>query len=335
MLNKALLSLPFDQYSRQMQVLDIINSIRPNNKKYTILDVGGYKGATSKIHKDDTVTVLDVFDVKEKGYIKGDALDMSFGDSSFDFVVSFDVLEHIAENDRDKFIHEISRVAKVAAIVAAPTRTEGNSYSEDAVNRIYKKINRTNHPWLKEHIDNGLPNTAAADKAMRSMGLETLIYPSNDTQLWLAMQGIIFIGSKYPEVAKAIGPLNTSYNKLGPFDGGGMEGCDYRNILVGSSNHDVIRAIESSIENTGLSFMSKLKAQNDITNAYLDAIRSISDERDALASRAMGLDHACQKLSGDIRKLKNTEQELKNIKESKAYRLAKSMSRFKSTVKGK
>ncbi len=91
----AIIRLPFDQYSRQKIAAIIIDAMRAKGQSFSILDVGGYKGATHLFHTRDTVTVLDVFDVKEKHYIRGDATAMTFKDDSYDFVVSFDVFEHI------------------------------------------------------------------------------------------------------------------------------------------------------------------------------------------------------------------------------------------------
>lgn len=224
--------VPFDQYNRQVQVKSVLKSLRTNSQKQLkILDVGGYKGRTADFLSQDNVTVLDVFDVEEDGYVKGTALDMPFDDESFDFVVSYDVLEHIPNDMRKKFVAECGRVAKRGFIICAPHNNVANALAEDSLNNYFHRLHHKPHPWLKEHIEYGLPDFDKVEQFAKSNGFLTSILTSNKTQLWLAMQQAIFLNSKYPMAAEKLMEVNEIYNTHASYDRGISRKEAYRLIL--------------------------------------------------------------------------------------------------------
>jgi hypothetical protein len=225
--------VPFDQFSRQFQVMTIINSLRKNDESYKILDVGGYKGRTADFLPQDQVTVMDLFDVKEDGYVKGSALDMPFKDDSFDYIMSFDVLEHIPSSKRATFVRECARVAKKGVIICAPHKTDANELAEQSLNDLYKRLHGEEHRWLKEHIAYGIPDFEAIEKLLQKQALQTVAFPSNKTRLWVDMQQAIFTNSLYPLASEQVTKLNTYYNKHFEYDGGETAEGSYRLILCG------------------------------------------------------------------------------------------------------
>lgn len=225
--------VPFDQYSRQFQVKTIIDSLREKDQSYKLLDVGGYKGRTADFLPDDRVTVMDLFDVKEPGYVRGSALDMPFKNDTFDYVVSFDVLEHIPSSKRLTFIKECARVAKRGVIICAPHKTVANELAEKALNDMYKRLHGEEHRWLKEHIEYGIPDFSEVEKRFQRQGLQTVVFPSNKTSLWAGMQQAIFTNSRYPLAAEWLTRLNTYYNRQFEYDGGDSIEGSYRQILCG------------------------------------------------------------------------------------------------------
>src|SRR5689334_13107014 len=122
------LDTPFDQYSRQTIVANAINAMRQSSsQKFTILDVGGYKGKTKRSLPADSVMIVDIVDSKEDDdYTKASALNLPFDEQSYDFVVSFDALEHVAAKDRTSFMAECLRVARRGVIICAPHNTPQN-----------------------------------------------------------------------------------------------------------------------------------------------------------------------------------------------------------------
>lgn len=242
-----LLKLPFDQFSRQSRAADIIAALRKKGEKFRILDVGGYGGATKAFHPNDDVTVLDVFDVEEKDYIKGDATKMTFEDDSFDFVVSFDVFEHIPRELRNNFVSECKRVASRGVIIAAPVGTVTNTFAEKTVNELYKKLFAEDHRWLKEHIDYRLPEPGLSYELLKKNGLISIEFASNYTPLWVAMQESIFAASKFGTMSLKIDGLYQEYNELLPSDATSNTSENYRSISLGLKNEKDLLIVKNSM----------------------------------------------------------------------------------------
>jgi hypothetical protein len=232
-IDKKHYTISFDRFSRQSRAFDVIESLREKGQRFKILDVGGYRGITQKLHVNDDVTILDVYDVSDKGYIKGDGLNMQFEDNAFDFVVSFDVFEHIPDKDRQQFITESCRVAGIAVITAAPIATEANVKAEAHLNSLHKKLYGKEHEWLKEHHEYGLPRPNQAKNIMEDLGLKTAVFGSNDTVLWTLMQGAVFLNAKFTEGQKSILDLNKLYNQTAYNDGTADPLESYRHVVCG------------------------------------------------------------------------------------------------------
>lgn len=239
--------VPFDQFSRQYQANAIINGLRPKGQKLTILDVGGYKGRTADFLPEDTVTILDLYDVKDKNYVQGSALEMPFEDKSFDYVLSFDVLEHIPAGQRQRFFDECNRVAKFGVVICAPHKTPANERAEAGLNDLYKHLHDKPHEWLREHIEYGIPDFAKLEAYVNKKGLHTARFYSNKVQLWTAMQTAIFINSRYPLAAEELTKVNQFYNQNFRYDGGGSPEASYRLILCCLRNKSDATAIAKQL----------------------------------------------------------------------------------------
>lgn len=273
-LRKLEKEVPFDQFSRQFQVAEIIKALKVDKAALTILDVGGYKGRTADFLPAEKVTVIDLYDVHEENYIKGNALDLPFEDASFDFVTSFDVLEHIPPKHREKFISECARVTRRGIIICAPNKTELNEIAERKLNNLYKKLHHTPHPWLKEHIEYGIPRFDLVEKMVQNYGYSTARFYSNKTQLWFAMQQAIFINSKFSLGAEKIVKLNEFYNQNFKYDGGGSEAFSYRQILCCLKNEAEIDNIRKKLGsfNRPIDPISELEIDEEINEYYVTII---------------------------------------------------------------
>jgi len=275
--------IPFDQFSRQYQVSVILDTLRVEDNPLKLLDVGGYKGHTADfLHKDD-VTVMDLYRVKDENYVHGSALDMPFEDNSFDYVLSFDVLEHIPSGLRNKFFDECSRVAKLGVIICAPNKTVANERAEASLNDLHIKLHGKPHRWLKEHIEYVIPDFKALEKYAKSKRYKTVRFHSNKVQLWVPMQQAIFMNSKYPLAAEQLTEINRFYNRNLKYDGGGFAESAYRSILCCLiSGADVVKlqkleALERPIDpSTEISLFEKIAdynasliaKQNNLANDY-------------------------------------------------------------------
>jgi len=257
-------NIPFDQYSRQLIVKNIIERVIKNreevgeNGKLKILDVGGYKGLTAQFMNKDSVKVLDVFDVAEDNYIMGDATNMNFGDDSFDLVCSFDVFEHIPREKRESFIKECARVSRIGFFIAAPVDDDQKlvSFAEKKANNIFKTVNNEDHRWLKEHIEYGIPTNGDIEAIMKKERLKWASTQSNEIKKWLLMQSGFFLKSVLDsetnflhrsyknEFLKLHESLDGFYNKNYEFLDLQDGGVAYRTIYFASDNSKLISEVE-------------------------------------------------------------------------------------------
>ncbi|HSW73777.1 MAG TPA: methyltransferase domain-containing protein [Candidatus Limnocylindria bacterium] len=324
---KKWLNLPFDQFSRQVQVYETINALRSSNKEaFKLVDMGGYKGVTRALHTNDDVTVLDVFDVKEEGYIKGDGTKTPFQNNEFDFALSFDVLEHIKQEQRVAFLKESARIAKRGVIAAFPQKNDANEFAEKSLDNYYKTLHGERHRWLKEHIDFAIPSQKDIESTLQKLGMKTLTMSSNDVELWLLMQGAMFLTSKYLEIGgSGMSALNSYYNKeLGAFDTlpGGMG--SYRKIIVGLKNDNDYTTVKAWLgtRQTDITNGDKLKVIEELNVFYLSLMNLSGQEKKQIEKERKKAEQASK-----VQQENNVQllQEIENIRNSKTYRLAQKM----------
>lgn len=93
--------------------------------------------------------------------------DIPFGDGSFDYVVSVDMLEHVPPENRREVVHEMIRVARRKVFLAVPCGTPAEQ-QDRMLNDIYFKSRGTYYRYLQEHVLHGLPGV----EEIRSMILD-------------------------------------------------------------------------------------------------------------------------------------------------------------------
>lgn len=311
---------PFDQYSRQRIVASIINVIRKKSETFTVIDIGGYKGKTQDSLPSDHVTVVDIVDAEEANYIQTSALNLPMKSATYDLVVSFDVLEHINKNDREKFISECLRVAKRGVIICAPHHTDGNEAAEDKLNNLYKSISGEDHRWLKEHIENGLPDFVSLTKIAEKSGYYTKTIFSNEIELWMLMQAALFTNEKYPQAAAKLIALNKQYNTQLDLDVQVDEADAYRRILIAFKNENDIKKIEEFIESQKTPDQKKQKIDiiYKVTDYYLALVREME-----------------AKYIKESEELKDKNDKLNGILSSRTWQYASKLRAIKAAVKGK
>ncbi len=301
----ALLALPFDQYSRQKLVQQIIDkSIRGRTKKLSIIDLGGHKGHTKDFFPNDEITILDVFDESYPGYIKGDATDMKFDDGTFDVAVSFDTYEHIPKQNRRDFMSEAARITRRCFIVAAPFNTQRHTTlaAEKLANELYLANKSVEHPWLKEHIEYGTPDIKETDVLLEKLGLSYVRIPTNSIDLWLLTQGLMFNAATFDWDVKEVVDANTFYNThIQYLDQRASD--SYRQVYIVSRDAKNIEDIKKHLPS-----MSSGNAQKDAT-ILLEYLSVINKAYGAMLTR----------LHEDVSYLQEREKHLLEEYEKLAY----------------
>ncbi len=320
--DSSLYDLAFDQFSRQYQVKRLVESVR-QKKKLSILDVGGNNGKTRDFFPKDEVMIVDLYDLEEPGYTKASALDLPFDDNSYDVVTCFDVFEHIEAADRAQFLAEITRVAKHYIIVAAPFNTTYVSQAEQELNAYYRHITDHDHRWLREHIDNGLPEQSEIEQFFHDRHVQYQTYNSNNILLWTALQNLIFLADavKAPE---RISLLNRYYNEHLATIGDDAE-PSYRRIYFGikdgqvPSQSDVREAI--NLEDIRL-----------LINKAALAMHELVYGSEPILAKSEAIKTQAEMLAEKDRQIAKLSNELNDILGSRSYRLAQTLKKTKNAI---
>lgn len=234
-----LLSLPFDLYGRYKIIADIIKNETKDKSAYTLLDVGGNVEAydfsiLQKFLPNEKVFVIDKAKNSYKNYIQSDALQLPFEDNEIDYVVSCDVLEHIPQKFRERFLLEQLKKARKKVILAAPFSSRDSKKAEKELSFLYKTLSRKNHKWLMEHEQYSLPTVSWIEKILKKNNVSFYKIPHNYLPYWRMMTFANFFTEYYANAYETLLSLNKFYNNtIHPYD---RREPAYRYIYVISKN---------------------------------------------------------------------------------------------------
>ena len=184
--------LPFDLFQRYQLSSGIARALGPQ----TLLDVGGYLGdenghlaITHDFFPEEAlswpqITVTDLRQCDHPDCWKASACQQPFAASSFDLVMSLDVLEHLPKNDRSAFLEELDRVSRRWILLGAPF---ASPEVEQAEARLAESVMHARH-FLKEHRELGLPTQEFARDFYLSRGYSVRSFPNGYLPSWLYWQ---------------------------------------------------------------------------------------------------------------------------------------------------
>lgn len=124
-------------------------------EKSSLLEIGSGSYGIAPYLKRPIVGVDTSFSEPEYPLLRqitGSALALPFPKNYFDVCVFSDVLEHLPVPARIKAISESLRVAKKAVIISGP-------FGKAAFQQDRRLAQYSSHPFFKEHLANGLPET--------------------------------------------------------------------------------------------------------------------------------------------------------------------------------
>lgn len=128
----------------------------------SLLDVGGYPGTFVRqfIAEFPAWNGLTIDQPKENlpNYQSGSGTHLPFEEKSFSAVISVDTFEHVPETDRLRFVAELCRVSRHLVVLAAPFHHHSTAAVERLLNDAHKNAFQQPHPWLVDHVQNGLPS---------------------------------------------------------------------------------------------------------------------------------------------------------------------------------
>ena len=217
-----LFNMPFDQYQRYRICQEVVNIIQEGIKlkPITILDVGGYfKDAQGldtlpirKFFPQQPITAVDIVDSKVPGYIRGSGTHLPFRTGAFDVVICMDTLEHIPQNQRDNFLHNLLRVAKKFVILSAPFFSEQVNLAEKILFEFILKTLKAEHQQLKEHISNQLPLVDKVRSLLDQNGFPYCFFEGAYLNNFLLMMIIKHYLMSFPGSAELHAMIDRFYN---------------------------------------------------------------------------------------------------------------------------
>ena len=142
-----ILSAP-DTVERHLIVADLLGT------PARVLDVGGVRGQLNAYLPSSRVISANVREPADV-LLPGDHL--PFRDGEFTATTSLDVLEHVPPDNRAAFVAEMMRVTERSSVLCCPLGSPEHDALEAEIDAWYREVTGDGHPWLREHLEHGLP----------------------------------------------------------------------------------------------------------------------------------------------------------------------------------
>lgn len=186
-----------------------------------VLEVGGKDNPIWALFEDEKLpydlTVVDVLpadeDTQHYHYIQGDGTKMEFPDSSFESVISTDVLGHVPSRRKRSFITECIRVAKDVVVIAAPFESPLTDYAEHLVNDVYKTYAKKDYQWLKNDFEVSKPTRELIESVLNEAELPYVVFENNALSNWVEILTLTFLALSAGVDQKAVDKINLFFNQ--------------------------------------------------------------------------------------------------------------------------
>lgn len=180
-------------------------------------------------------------------FIQLDGTDMSeIEDGSYDVVVALDVFEHVPSEKRQAFLKEAYRVASKLAILCFPFSNGYNERAEKRVNSYYRAIYGRDHIWLKEHIEQGLPNLDLTQNELKKADIPYSLFTHGDIYIWEEWMKALFGSYDMEGTADYLEQLEELYaEEVYPYDKGEV---NYRAFLLLSPVEGITEEMKTSMD---------------------------------------------------------------------------------------
>lgn len=141
-----------------------------------ILEVGsGSAGVTEFLHHPVTGvdTAFERTAERRTSYLRqvtGSAEALPFEASSFDVVLCLEMLEHVPADARRPALAEMLRVLRPGGRLIVSFPADETALALDSwLNESYRRKAGVEHPWAREHLEMGLPDTAEVAAVAREL----------------------------------------------------------------------------------------------------------------------------------------------------------------------
>lgn len=280
---KDLHFLPFDVYTRNSlsaQAVELIAEQATSPLK--VIDFGGRSGEFGAFIPKHELSVIDIREPETEAdqalqkagrYWVATGIQTDFPDQAYDLATAFEVVEHLAPQERQPFLEEMYRVSRMGILVSAPVDTPFNDAAERSLNSFFERLTGKSHPWLMEHIENRpLPQAKTIQGYLKDLGAKVLEIPNNNTFLWSLLQYLAFTDCKYKlDIQKIYAVYNDHFQQLGD-----AQGPVYRYIYVALKPEfaESLKAIKQQLASVDLTGEKQLKMLDVILEEFVAQISS-------------------------------------------------------------
>lgn len=150
---------PIDTLERHLVVASLIGSPR------TVVDVGGVRGQLGGALPHAAITAVNV---QPPADLLVDPGPLPFRDRSIEAVTSLDTLEHVPPADRAEFVKELLRICDSRLVLCCPLGSPEHAAAEREIQEWHVQETGAPHPWLDDHLENGLPEFAELELWVRA-----------------------------------------------------------------------------------------------------------------------------------------------------------------------
>jgi ubiquinone/menaquinone biosynthesis C-methylase UbiE len=204
--------LPFDQYQRYWTITEAVKrAVKTSPRR--ILDIGGYPGLTQPFLPGDDIWVSDISPCDRPHYVRVVDVNLPFEDRFFDAVISTDTLEHIQREDRWKAVKEMVRVSKETVILGFPFEEGPAPFVDRLLDEYHRVELGVDFPFLREHIELGLPSRQETIRWLEEMGLLVMNIPNAYAPTFLPMMRQEFFFLNQPKRHRMFREWNKYYNR--------------------------------------------------------------------------------------------------------------------------
>ncbi|MFH0264225.1 glycosyltransferase [Vibrio rumoiensis] len=274
----------FDQFQRYNTVKRIVESL-PVDQDIKVLEVGANAHFNlSEYLPNAQITFSDLNPSSEEreDFVQADASDLPFESNEFDYVVCLDVLEHVPESIRHAVITECIRVSRKAFIMCCPINNQGRTnIAERSVSAVFKQFHHREHPWLKEHFDEGVPNLHEINQLIESLSVPYMQFNCGQLDWWETMMKLHMMETVDTRFSKVCEEAYLHYNRHLYYKDTGHD-C-YRSFWVIGDEADKVGGIErllSSPTESDQSFASLLSVLTEVSISLSNNIRKLQGESD-------------------------------------------------------
>ena len=309
-------ALSFDQYQRYSLAAEIINLLHQSRPCRIIETGANYHSIIAHFLPDAELVLLDqtVPDgIKlPPNFVLGDATNLEFPDSSFDFSISLDVLEHVNPELRGRFLEEHFRVSRNGVIVACPIGCDETRAAELEANDAWKTHFGKGHIWLDEHARYGLPTIHGILESVAKITPHVFSFNHGSLNYWLPLMKLHFHKEAHKELAVGVSEFDRFYNRFVSSSDFGTP--SYRQFVVMLRSQEDVQKLEKH-------FSARLNHSPESGDYYGSLFHAWAASVEGISASHAALNQAVIERDGRIAHLKLVELNRDALLASTSWRL--------------